>query len=223
MAESPPLPALPALVISGLFHPLLICTYIFVLLAGVNPYLFGTNELGESRAMEHLILVFLNTFFIPATAVFIMVKLEMVDSIMLREKSERIGPLLLVMVLYFWIFWNFKNNAEIPTLFSSFLAGVNISLIVTFVINLIDKISLHTTGMGGLVAVVLIMLGFFGPNGLTIGNVTLGLTVLVLIIVLLAGLVGSARLALKAHESHQIYAGYLVGFLSQFVALKFFF
>lgn len=213
----------PALLVSGLFHPLLVPTFSFLILVGVNPYLFGTSDLGEPRAMSKLILIFLDTFFIPVVAVFIMSRLNMINSVMMEEKSERIGPLLLVMVLYFWIFWNFNNSNDNPTIFSSFLLGVVIALILVFVINLVDKISLHGTGMGGLVGVCVIMLGLFGPNGVSLGSVTVGLPLLVALALVLAGVVGVARLALKGHTPMQLYAGYLVGFVSQFVALKFYF
>ena len=212
-----------ALAISGLFHPLLVPTYIFLILAGVNPYLFGTSDLGEPRAMSNLILIFLDTFVIPVVAVFIMVKLNMVSSLMMEEKSERIGPLLLVMVLYFWIFYNFSQSNQTPTIFTSFLLGVVIALVASFVINLLDKISLHAVGMGGLVAVAVIMLALFGPNGIGIGPVTIGLPLLLIVTVLIAGLVGTARLALGSHDRMQLFAGYLLGFVSQFVALKFYF
>ena len=213
----------PALLVSGLFHPLLLPTYIFLLLVGVNPYLFGTTELGDSRAMGNLILIFLDTFVIPVVAVFIMARLNMINSLMMEEKSERIGPLLLVMVLYFWIYWNFNQSNQTPTLFNAFLLGVVIALVVAFVINLLDKISLHATGMGGLVAVSVILLGTFGSEGIPIGTWTVGLSLVVLITVLLAGLVGTARLALGVHDKLQLYVGYALGFVAQFMALKVYF
>ncbi|MCP9237507.1 hypothetical protein [Lewinella sp. JB7] len=218
-----PVRNLPALLVSVVFHPLLVPTYIFLILVGVNPYLFGTSDLGEPRAMSNLILIFLDTFVIPMVAVVIMAKLNMINSIMMHEKSERIGPLLLVMVLYFWIFWNFSKSNQTPTIFTSFLLGVVIALVASFVINLLDKISLHATGMGGLVAVALITLGLFGSNGLTVGSWNIGLPLLVIFTVVAAGLVGSARLALGSHNRMQLYAGYLLGFVAQFVALKFYF
>ncbi len=223
LSESPPSRNWPALAISGIFHPLLIPTYSFLILVGVNPYLFGTSDLGEPRAMSNLILIFLDTFVIPVVAVVIMAKLNMINSVMMHEKSERIGPLLLVMVLYFWIFWNFNNSNQTPTIFSSFLLGVVIALVLVFLINLLDKISMHAAGMGGLVGVCLIMLGLFGPNGIEIGGLMIGLPLLVALSVMLAGLVGSARLALGGHNPMQLYAGYMVGFVAQFVALKFYF
>ena len=213
----------PALVVSALFHPLLLPTYIFLLLVGINPYLFGTTELGDSRAMGNLILIFLDTFVIPVIAVFIMARLNMINSMMMEEKSERIGPLLLVMVLYFWIYWNFNKGNEMPTLFNSFMLGVVIALVVAFVINLLDKISLHATGMGGLVAVSIILLGAFGANSISLGYWLVGPRLVVVLTVLLAGLVGTARLALGGHDRLQLYVGYSLGFVAQFVALKFYY
>lgn len=223
LSETPRSRNWPALVVSGLFHPLLIPTYSFLILVGVNPYLFGTSDLGEPRTMSKLILIFLDTFVIPVVAVFIMAKLNMINSIMMHEKSERIGPLLLVMVLYFWVYWNFNNSNQMPTIYSSFLLGVVIALVLVFVINLLDKISMHAAGMGGLAAVCLIMLGLFGPNGMEIGALTIGLPLVVALSLFLAGVVGSARLALGGHTPMQLYAGYMVGFVAQFVALKFYF
>ena len=43
---------------------------------------------------------------------------------------------------------------------------------------------------------------------------------MLIIAVVACGLVGSSRLMLKAHEPADIYGGYFIGFLSQFVALN---
>ena len=212
-----------ALALSGLFHPLLIPTYMYVLLMVVNPFLFGSNDFGDQRAILTLVMMVLYTAVIPMISVLLMVALNMVSSVMIADKSERIGPLLLVMVLYFWVYYNLSQSNDVPTIFSTFLLGVVIALAVAFVINVMDKISLHTVGMGGLVGMLMITMGLFGANGITFGGVTIGLGLLLLAGVLIAGMVGSARLALGAHDSRQIYAGYIVGFVSQLVALKFYF
>lgn len=212
-----------ALALSGLFHPLLIPTYMFALLMVVNPFLFGANGFGERRALLTLLMMVLYTAVIPMISVLLMVALNMVGSIMMEEKTERIGPLLLVMVLYFWVYYNLSNSNDVPTIFSTFLLGVVIALALAFVINVLDKISLHTVGMGGLVGMLMITMGLFGANGIEVGNYTVGLGVLLIVGVIIAGLVGTARLALGAHDKVQIYAGYLVGFLAQLVALKFYF
>ncbi len=212
-----------ALVLSGVFHPLLVPTYMFGLLMLVNPFLFGANGFGERRALLTLLMMVLYTAVIPMISVLLMVALNMVNSVMMEEKTERIGPLLLVMVLYFWVYYNLSNSNDVPTIFSTFLLGVVIALALTFVINVLDKISLHTVGMGGLVGMLMITMGLFGANGVEIGGYTIGLGLLLIVGVIVAGLVGTARLALGAHDTVQIYAGYLIGFLSQLVALKFYF
>lgn len=212
-----------ALLVSGLFHPLLVPSYMFIILMVVNPFLFGANGFGEPRAILTLVMMVLYTAIIPMISVLLMVALNMVGSVMLDDKSERIGPLLLVMVLYFWVYYNMSNSNDVPTIYSSFLLGVVIALAVAFVVNVIDKISLHTVGMGGLVGMLMITMGLFGANGFTLGDVTLNLGLLLLVGVLLAGLVGTARMALGAHDNVQIYAGYIVGFVAQLIALKFYF
>ena len=212
-----------ALALSGLFHPLLVPTYMFALLMLVNPFLFGANGFGEKRAMLTLLMMVLYTAIIPMVSVLLMVALNMVGSVMMEERTERIGPLLLVMVLYFWVYYNLSNSNDVPTIFSTFLLGVVIALALTFVINVLDKISMHTVGMGGLVGMLIITTGLFGANGIPVGGYTVSLGLLLIVGVLVAGLVGSARLALGAHDKVQVYSGYLVGFLAQLIALKFYF
>ena len=221
-ATAPPRPWW-ALVLSGLFHPLLVPTYMYVLLMVINPFLFGSNDFGDQRAILTLLMLVLYTCVIPLISVVLMVLLNMVGSVMMEDRMERIGPLLLVMVLYFWVYYNLSQSNDVPTIFSSFLLGVVMSLAMAFVINVLDKVSLHTIGMGGLTGMVMISMIFFGSQGVGLGSVTMSLGLLVIIVVILAGLVGSARLALGAHNNTQIYMGYVVGFFCQWMALLFYF
>jgi membrane-associated phospholipid phosphatase len=47
------------------------------------------------------------------------------------------------------------------------------------------------------------------------------LPLIFLFFVLLAGLVGSSRLYLKAHQPMQVYGGFIIGIIAQFIALRF--
>lgn len=212
-----------ALLLSGVFHPLLVPTYMFLLLMLINPYLFGSNEFGNQQSMQLLIMMVLYTAVIPVISVIIMRMLNMVSSVMMEDKMERIGPLLMVMIIYFWIYYNLSQDPSTPTIFSAFLLGVVIALAVAFVINVMDKISLHALGMGGLAGMTMISAWVFRGEGIDFGGFSLSVGVLALVVVLLAGLIGTARLALGAHDHFQVYAGYAVGFLSQFLALAFYF
>ena len=63
--------------LSLLFHPLLVVTYMLVLLLLINPYAFGVNQLGEGKSVIYLFGVFSTTFLIPVFAILMMRQLEM--------------------------------------------------------------------------------------------------------------------------------------------------
>lgn len=208
-----------ATIVSVLFHPLLIPTYLYLVLMLVNPYLFGSLDLSNRRATQTLIMLLLYTAVIPLIAVLLMVALEMVQSVRLEDRMERIGPLLLVMIMYFWVYYNFSQSNDIPEVFSTFMLGIVIALGVAFAINTVDRISLHAVGMGGMVTALFVTMWLFGELSVTLGGRAYGVGVLVLLGVVLAGLVGTARLILGAHDRGQVYSGYAVGVLAQLVAV----
>ncbi|MEL7020388.1 MAG: hypothetical protein AAGK47_02155 [Bacteroidota bacterium] len=212
--------------VSILFHPLLMMTYMLVILLLVNPYLFGVNSL--NGGMNLVIPVFLFTFFIPALAVSMMKFLGLVQSFAMEDRMDRIGPYIITGIFYLWIFRNFLSNSEIPTAYTSFVLGGVIALFVAFFINIFSKISLHAVGMGGLMGMVIITMFLFSYGAFTvdipsIGNVQMSMLTILLITILLTGLVGTCRLILSAHRPVDLYGGYLVGFLTQFLALRFLF
>lgn len=217
-----------ALGVSGVFHPLLIPSYMLIILLLVNPYLFGAGGISEPVAWQTLVLVFLYTCVIPLISVVVMLRLGMIKSMMLEDRMERIGPYLVVFILYVWIYYNFAQRGTVPTAYTAFMFGVVIALGLTFFINVMSKISAHAVGMGGLTAMVLITMVLFGPGSMTIplgglGSLSVSLSLLFILTILMAGLVGSSRLLLKAHVSRDVYGGYLVGFVSQLIALRYYF
>ena len=217
-----------AQVLSFIFHPLLIVTYMLVLLLFVNPYLFGVNSIGDKQSKLLILQVFLSTFFIPAFAVAMLRFTGMIKSMEMKTRQERIGPYIITGMFYIWMFRNFLGSDQVPTAFSSFLLGASIGLFIAFFINIFSKISAHAVGMGGLVGMVVITMLLFSYDTFTIHSTIIGIVemsmngILVFVIVM-AGMVGSARLLLGAHEPLDLYGGYLVGFASQFIALRFLF
>ncbi|MEL6357841.1 MAG: hypothetical protein AAFQ37_13015 [Bacteroidota bacterium] len=212
-----------ALGISAVFHPLLIPSYMLIILLIVNPFLFGVSSIWEGIAMPILLLIFLYTCVVPFISVTIMWGLGMVKNLHLEDRMERIGPYLLVLILYMWIYFNFARRGTVPVAYATFMLGIVIALSISFVINVFNKISAHAVGMGGLVAMVLITMLLFGPEVIAIGNWTMSLSLLLMLVIAAAGLVGTSRLVLKAHVSADIYGGYLVGFVSQLIALRYYF
>jgi len=215
-----------AKVISFLFHPLLILTYMLLLLLLVNPYLFGVNNMGGRIPL--ILIIFLSTFVIPAFAVLMMKFLGMVASMELETKQERIGPYIIAGVFYLWMFINFKENTMIPMAYTTFVLGATIALFVGFFVNIFSKISTHAIGMGGLIGMIVITMMQFSYESFTFntalfGSLQLSMNLVLMIAIVIAGLVGTARLLLKAHEPKDLFGGYMVGFFTQFVALYFLF
>lgn len=217
-----------AQVVSILFHPLLIVTYMLVLLLLINPYLFGVYSIGDKFSKLLILQVFLSTFFIPGFAVAMLRFTGLINSLEMKTKQERIGPYVITGMFYIWMFRNFLGNAQVPAAFSAFLLGAAIGLFIAFFINIFSKISAHAVGMGGLLAMVVITLLLFSHDTFLVnlgsgGTYEVSMYWVLMLTVLLAGLVGTCRLILQAHEPTDLYGGYLVGFVSQFIALRFMF
>ena len=209
--------------VSLIFHPLLILTYMTILLLIVNPYWFGVVRPGEKIPL--LLAIFFSSFVIPVVAVFLMRFLGLVESMELRDKRERIGPYIVTAIFYLWLYVNFRNDPSMPPVFTTFVLGTIIGVFLAFFINIFSKISAHAVGMGGAIGMLflLIALGPFDPVLIHLGSlgvIRTSLATILLLCMLIAGLVGTSRLLLNAHESIDLYGGYLVGLASQFVAFQ---
>jgi len=201
--------------ISYLTHPLLGATYILLLLLAVNPFLFGVSTLSEKWPL--VLLVFASSFLIPALVILMMMGLEMIPSLDMPERQQRTIPLIAVGMLYLGLFTFCKNSADIPVAYTALVLGCVVGLWVGFFINLFSKISLHAIGMGGLIGAVLVTIELFAYDRFSVqllgGNeLELSLITVLVFVLLLAGLVGTARLYLKAHVLEDVAGGYLVGF-----------
>lgn len=215
-----------AQVVSFVFHPLLMPTYMLGLLLLVNPYLFGVNSVTEGVGKLLLLRIFISTFFIPGVAIVMLRMLGMISSLEMHDKNERIGPYIITGIFYLWIFYNFLHNSLIPTAYTTFLLGAVIALFVSFFLNIFRKISAHAVGIGGLVGMVIITMLLFSYDTFTLqtgwlGAYELNMNIVLMLVLVIAGLVGTSRLFLQAHEPADLYGGYFVGFMAQFIALRF--
>lgn len=142
----------------------------------------------------------------------------------MEDKTERIGPLIATGVFYLWLFVNMKDNSIIPSAFSFFVLGSTIGLFLALLLNSFTKISLHTIGMGGfLMGMILIRYAYSYDNffiHLPSGSLNVSTTTILLAVAIIAGLVGTSRLILKAHDEFDVYGGYLVGVFAQLIAYR---
>jgi len=170
---------------------------------------------GERLHIVWLIIVFALTFAFPVVWILMMKGLEMIDSLEMKTSKERIIPFVAAGTFYLWTAWMFKANVHmkiplnVPFIFYM-MAGACISLFVAFFMNNFTKVSLHTLGAGSLLGLLLIMMKYS----------TFDMRVLFVAVIILAGLIGTARLILKAHTEPEILAGYFIGFTGQFLAFS---
>lgn len=199
-----------AKLISILFHPLLFPSYGALLIIAANPNLFG--RWGERVHIVWLIIVFALTFVFPVVWMMMMKKLEMIESLQVETAKERIIPFIAAATFYLWCAWMFKPSAnmKIPSnsLIFYMMLGASLGIFISFLINIFSKVSLHGVGAGALVGLVLVMTRFS----------TFDLRIVLVLAILLAGIIGTARLLLDTHTPRQVFVGYIVGFTGQFIA-----
>jgi len=212
-----------AKIISYLFHPLIVISYGLIMLLITNPYMFGySSPIGGDRL---LLVVFMSSFILPAFAAVMMKFTGLIPSLELTDnRMDRVGPLIVTSIFYLWLARNFYEHPSIPPIFSSYVLGATISLLIAFFINLFKKLSLHGVGMGGWLMLTIFMFKYFDFDSfpLKLGEhaYNIGLNYWLFLVLLLSGIVGTSRLALKAHQLDEVSIGFIVGMLGQIIAFR---
>lgn len=207
-----------AQVVSTLCHPLLMITYGLILMVLVNPHSFGYTAFDS--AMPLLIITLAYTFGLPLIAILVMKMLGLIQTVQLKSREERIGPLIVCIVFYTWFFINMYHHANMPPLLTVFTLGSVLALSLAFFISLFEKVSLHTMGLGGLAGLLLMMLWRFNFLHLELFEYRMHIKMVVIGLFFLVGLVASMRMVLKAHVPRELYGGFIIGLATQFIALR---
>lgn len=194
--------------LSFVFHPVFIPTYAAFLVMSANPSIFNYLENPKGYI---LLILFMNTVLYPTVIILMMIPLGFVKNIKMEEKTDRILPFIAGMFFYVWTVVLFIRQNLAPDIIVVILLGCLIAIIISFLTNLlIMKISVHTAAMGLFVAALITVTPGSEKN----------IIPMLLVAIVVAGLVGTSRLKLKAHTNKEIYAGYLVGASSLFLAVN---
>jgi hypothetical protein len=192
--------------VSVVFHPLFIPSYITAYLLFADPYAFA--GMSSKAKLFKLISVVFSTFFLPLFSVALMKQLGFVKSILLRSQKDRIIPYIVCMIFYFWAWYVSRNLHDNPYLISMLLA-VFLSCIAGMMANIYFKISMHGIAAGALLVLFLWM----AFDGAVMAAAWLPAAILI------TGLVCTARFIVSDHNGFEIYSGLLVGALCQLVAI----
>ena len=207
---------IPARILSTVFHPFLVPVYCCLLLFAFHHFRYVNVPYKQKVVTVGIVFCF--TFLNPALAIVIMNKLELVDSVNLRKQKDRILPYIAGLTFSIWLtYMAIKpgNHPIVPydKLFMHTMLAGTISLILSFLGNIVLKTSLHMLGMGGLVGFLMFTAQYaeVDTQWLFVGSL------------LMAGAVGSSRIILKAHQPAEVYCGFFLGWVSQFLSFQVFY
>lgn len=210
--------------ISYIFHPIFMVFYMLMVMIVVNPYSFGFGEVTNRNVM--LISVGALTVLFPIIAIVLLKMLGLIDSIELKTQKERVAPLAMTSIFYLWLFVNIKSNSAIAPMFSSYVLGAIIGVFMALLLNAFTKISLHAMGIAGMLTGFVLFRFFHAYEDFLIAcnetNYVIQTDVIVILLVVMVGMVGSSRLLLKSHTTEELIGGYFIGFVAQLLAYRFF-
>ena len=148
-----------------------------------------------------LLIVFLCTYVIPLIFVPYLLYQKLLLNVHMEKRRERYMPLVVSFVLNVFCYYLIRR-ITIPHMYYAFILSSLLAVLVTMLITMRYKISIHMVGAGGLVALI----------GFIAFYLKVDLQFYLIISIVLAGITGTARLILKAHTPDQIYSGFLTGF-----------
>lgn len=189
------------------FHPLLLATYLVIVLSYYFPSMLMIRK--ENR-MIIIGLVFVFTFVLPAVNLVMLRAFGNIQSLTLQSRKERILPFVFISLLYLLVTFLFYFKLPFSANFNKLMMIISALVVVSLLITFYYKISIHSIAMGGGIGILLPLnqvteqLNLLWPTAFTI---------------LATGLVMSSRLVLDAHTPREVMYGGVVGFLVGFFGM----
>ncbi|MCC6840151.1 MAG: hypothetical protein IT230_08335 [Flavobacteriales bacterium] len=189
-------------VLSLVLHPVWMPTLALFIAFHIDPHLTFTFSAQGQRVL--LGMVFIMTALFPIASMVMLWRSGMVSELAMPVRSERIMPYLLTLVYFGMAYYLLRRTPNSSTTLSLF-AGMFMALAADLLITWRWKVSLHMTGIGGLIGMVLGLMLVHGVR-----------TPWLPVLLLLAGALGTARLLVTDHTPAQVYVGALIGMAATF-------
>jgi hypothetical protein len=187
--------------ISTILHPIVIPTI------GVMLYfLLIPNSLLQHQKLTILSLVFGVSYFIPLLILILLKKTKIIKNYQPKSVEERKLPIAL-MTIVFYLFGNSLNSIDNLIDLGLLFHAISLGLFLIYILFYFKiKASIHLLSLG-------LYAGFFMVLSIEYAQ---SFTSVIMTIILLAGLLASSRLHLKAHTPKEIYVGFFIGTLAPF-------
>ena len=190
-----------AKLVSYIFHPLLLTTYLVLLLGWALPRFLLIPSIA---LLKFAAFVFVITFVFPVANIFMLKAFGSISSVEMRDRKERLIPFSMIAVFYavvvFMFFYKVGNNVN----FNKVMLLVASMTMTATVVTFFFKISVHSLAIAGCAGILFSLQRVAGDGGLLIPMV---------IAIALSGIVMSSRLYLQAHTLREVLYGAAAGFL----------
>lgn len=198
-------------VISVIFHPLLLTTYMVLLLGTFFPALL---MIAPQYLRVMIAFIFGFTFVLPVVNLIMFRVFGTISSYTLENRAERIVPFIAIALVYLVTAFLFFFKLRFSSNFNYLLLIIALLVVATVVLNFFLKVSVHALAAWGGIGILLpLNKAVEQPDLLwpTAGAI------------LAAGFVMAARLYLNAHTPREILVGSITGFSIGFFGVLYFF
>jgi hypothetical protein len=177
-------------------------TFLFLILFFLAPTAIGAESIGFLFKITFIAFTFFYTFALPAYFIYLLKRWGIIGSLKLENLRDRRLPYFITAIIYTVLGYIIyaKNSMLFPCAY--ILWSIAVVVFFVAIISLWWQISAHAAGIGGMIGALAGILVQFGETELFIP---------LLCLIILAGYVIAARLALNAHTSRQVETGFLLG------------
>lgn len=191
-------------IISWVMVPLLMPVYSTILIFTLSPMSYVTTQ----AKVVFTLCVLAFCALIPMGLVVLLKKFGVVQDLGLNGRKERLVPYIITIASYIGtaIFFAYKGA---PLWMTAFYMSGSVAALINLIVNFWWKISAHAASAAGTVALMLVICRTGMAHG-PVGEWTAAL-------IILSGLLGSARVWLGRHTVMQVLCGYAVGFLCVYI------
>jgi len=199
-----------AKVISYLFHPLLMVTYMFSLFALYFPV--GLDPLKLDSRWTFIMIMFGFTFLLPAINIAMLKLFGSIRSVTLVNRRERILPFIFIAILYVVITYLLytKTGVSLGDNLFKFLIIADALVVIAAIATLFYKVSIHSLAAWGFIGIIIPLNSLSETGALFYPS---------LIAIVITGLVMSSRLQLQVHSAREVMIGGILGLATSFVGM----
>ena len=153
-------------------------------------------------------IVYCFTILTPTITIFLFRKINGFARQELSERKKRYVPILLTIISYVFCLLMMRK-LNIPWYMTGIIFVSLVISIICILVNLKWKLSEHMAGMGGIIGGLVSFSALFSYNPV----------VWLCLFILIAGLLGSARIVLGHHTLGEVLSGFVVGLVCSFLIL----